>query len=297
MSLLHKPRFGLALSGGGAQGLAHIGVLKVLEEEGIRPDYLAGTSMGGVIAAAYAAGLTPDEIEQIAADISKTRNLLRLADLSLPQQGIFRGERVLEFFEKHLRGCTFAELKIPLILIAVDLNTGQEIHLQEGSVAEALRATVSIAGLFAPVERDGMRLVDGGLLNNLPVDAVRQMGADIVMAVDVDWRKDSIWRAISRLWPLSGVIGGLIVNLGDSLDVTVRQQRAYKLQNAQPDFLVRPGIPDKVTVLTGFNRVAELVAGGEAATRPVLPALEEMLQSHWDWFFTGHSSLRRPASP
>ena len=283
MSMLHKPRFGLVLSGGGAQGLAHIGTLKVLEEAGIRPDYLAGTSMGGVIAAAYAAGLALDEIEHIAADISKTRNLLRLADISLPQQGIFRGERVLNFFEKHLRGCTFAELGIPLTLIAVDLNTGQEIHLQEGSVAEALRATVSIPGLFAPVKRDGMRLVDGGLLNNLPVDAARQMGSDVVLAVDVDWRKDSPWRAISRLWPLSGTIGGLIMNLGDSLDVTVRQQRAYKLQNARPDFLIQPKIPEKVTVLTGFNRVAELAAGGETATRPVLPALEEMLRPRWRW--------------
>ena len=97
ISLLHKPRFGLVLSGGGAQGLAHIGVLKVLEEAGIRPDYLAGTSMGGVIAAAYAAGLTQEEIKNIATDISQTRKLMRLADISLPQHGIIRGERVLDF--------------------------------------------------------------------------------------------------------------------------------------------------------------------------------------------------------
>lgn len=277
-SLFRKPRFGLALSGGGAQGLAHIGVLKVLEEAGIRPDYLAGTSMGGVIAAAYAAGLAPHEIERIAADVSETRNLLRLADLSLPQQGIVRGERILEFFDKHLQGSTFAELKIPLTLIAVDLNTGQEVRLKEGSVAEALRATISIPGLFVPVEHNGMRLVDGGLLNNLPVDAARQMGADVVLGVDVDWRDTSFWQTISRLRLLSGTVGGLIMNLGDSLDVVIQKQRMDKLKNNPPDFLVRPHIPNEVTILTGFNRVAELAHTGETAARPVLPALEKKLR-------------------
>lgn len=283
ISLLHKPRFGLVLSGGGAQGLAHIGVLKVLEEAGIRPDYLAGTSMGGVIAAAYAAGLTQEEIKNIATDISQTRKLMRLADISLPQHGIIRGERVLDFFDKHLRGSTFDNLKIPLTLIAVDLNTGQEVQLKKGSVAEALRATVSLPGVFAPIERDGMRLVDGGLLNNLPVDVVRQMGAEVVLAVDVDGRKDSPWRTISRLWPFSSTVGGLIVNLGDSLDVTIRQQRAYKLKDSPPDFLIQPKIPNKVTVLTGFNRVIEIAAEGEASTRSILPALEDMLRPHWHW--------------
>lgn len=297
LSLQRKPRLGLALSGGGARGLAHIGVLKALEEAGIQPDYLAGTSMGGVIAAAYAAGLKPGEIEQIAADTSRTRNLLRLADLSLPQQGIFRGERLLAFFEQHLQGRTFAELQIPLTLIAVDLNTGQEVHLREGSVTQALRATVSVPGLLAPVVQDGMRLVDGGLLNNLPIDVVRQMGADVVLGVDVDWQNDSIWQALARLKPLSGTIGGLISTLGDSLNVLILQQRAYKLRNAFPEFLVRPDIPAKVTILTGYNRVAELITQGEEATLPVLPALEEVLQSHWDWLFTGRSRRHHSGTP
>ncbi|HWQ90084.1 MAG TPA: patatin-like phospholipase family protein [Clostridia bacterium] len=295
--LLRKPRLGLALSGGGARGLAHIGVLKALEEAGIQPDYLAGTSMGGVIAAAYAAGLKPDEIEQIATDTSRPRNLLRLAGLSLPQQGIFRGERLLTFFEQHLQGRTFAELQIPLTLVAVDLNTGQEVRLREGSVAQALRATVSAPGLLAPVEQDGMRLVDGGLLNNLPVDVVKQMGADVVLAVDVNGRKESIWQSLARLQPLSSTMGGLIMTLGDSLDVLVRQQRVYKLRNASPEFLIQPNIPAEVTILTGYDRVAELITQGEEATRPVLPALEEMLQPHWDWLFTGRSPHRSPTSP
>lgn len=296
LSLQRKPRLGLALSGGGARGLAHIGVLKALEEAGIQPDYLAGTSMGGVIAAAYAAGLKPGEIEEIAADTSRMRNLLRLADLSLPQQGIFRGERLFAFFEQHLQRCTFAELQIPLTLIAVDLNTGQEVRLRSGSVTQALRATVSIPGLIAPVVQDGMRLVDGGLLNNLPVDAVRQMGADVVLGVDVDWQNASNWQTLARLKPISSMMGGLIATLGDSLDLLIRQQRAYKLQNVALEFLVKPNIPEGVTMLTGYHRVAELVVQGEEAIQPILPALEEMLQSHWDWIFIGRSRHRHPTS-
>jgi len=296
LSLQRKPRLGLALSGGGARGLAHIGALRALEKAGIQPDYLAGTSMGGVIAAAYAAGLKPDEIEQIAADTSQTRNLLRLADLSLPQQGIFRGERLLAFFEEHLHGCTFDQLQLPLTLIAVDLNTGQEVRLREGSVAQALRATVSIPGLIAPVVQDGMRLVDGGLLNNLPVDTVREMGADVVLGVDVDWQNDSNWQTLAHLKPISSMMGGLIATLGDSLDLLIRQQRAYKLQNVALEFLVRPNIPEGVTILTGYHRVAELVVRGEESIKPILPALEEMLQSHWDWIFIGRSRHRHPIS-
>jgi NTE family protein len=219
-----------------------------------------------------------------------------LADLSLPQQGIFRGERLLAFFEQHLQGCTFAELQIPLTLIAVDLNTGQEVHLRESSVAQALRATVSVPGLLAPVVQDGMRLVDGGLLNNLPVDVVRQMGADVVLGVDVDWQNDSIWQALAHLKPLSGTVGGLIATLGDSLDLLVRQQRVSKLQNASPEFLVRPNIPAEVTVLTGYNRVVELITQGEEATLPVLPALEEVLQPYRDWRFAGRPR-HRPTLP
>jgi NTE family protein len=281
-NISHKPTLGLALGGGGARGLAHIGVLKALEEYGLRPNYLAGTSMGGVIAAAYAAGIKPDEIEQIASDISKTRNLLRLADLSLPQQGIFRGERLFDFFEEKLQKQTFADLQIPLALVSVDLNSGQEVHFKEGSVAQALRASVSVPGLFAPVEYRGMRLVDGGLLNNLPADVVKRMGADIVIAVDVNWRKDSVWKSLAHLPPISGTVGGLVSVLGDSLDVLLQHQSAHKSNMSNPDFLVQPVIPAGVTTLTGYDQVAELVLSGEQAINPITPALGEIMELRRD---------------
>ena len=129
--MLHKSKLGLALSGGGARGLAHIGVLKSLEEVGIQPDYLAGTSMGGVIAAGYASGLGPGELEQIANEHSAARKLLRMADPAITINGLFQGGRLLKFFEQYLNGSTFDDMRIPLTLVAVDLNSGQEVPCEE----------------------------------------------------------------------------------------------------------------------------------------------------------------------
>ncbi len=181
----NRPSVGLALSGGGARGLAHIGVLRALEREGIPVDYLAGTSMGGVIAAGYAAGMSSADLERESLAITQKRHMVHLADPGLPNGGLIQGERVLAFFKKEFGDKTFAELNLPLAVVAVDLNSHQEVVLREGPVALALRATTSLPGLFKPVEINGMRLVDGGVLNNLPVDGVSQMGAEVLIAVDI----------------------------------------------------------------------------------------------------------------
>ncbi|MEN8172805.1 MAG: patatin-like phospholipase family protein [Chloroflexota bacterium] len=283
----HKPKLGLALSGGGARGLSHIGVLRALEKAGLQPDYLSGTSMGGAIAAAYAAGSSPADLEALALELTTTRNLLRLADLTIPRKGLFQGGRLLAFFEEQLKGITFNELRVPLVLVAVDLNSGKEIHLSEGSVAEAVRATISIPGLLAPVEDNGRRLVDGALLNNIPVDVVRQMGADVTIAVDVYASSEgaSFWQELGRKRFLSGTIGELIAVLGDSLDLLIHQQSVNRLDKNPPDFLLLPDIPTGVSVVTGFNRAADLIAQGEESARPILSDLEAALQPQrrWPW--------------
>lgn len=273
-------KLGVALSGGGARGLAHIGVLRALENANIQPDFLAGTSMGGVIAAGYAAGLSPDDLEQISLEYASVRKLWRLADPTLPRRGLFQGERLRAFFEQHLHGCTFADLHIPLTLIAVDLNSGQEILIQDGLVSEAVRATVSIPGLLAPVERNGQRLVDGGLLNNLPVDAAQSMGADITLGVDVYTTSEgsAIWQNLGQTRVISQTIGELIVVLGDSLDLLIHQQSMNKLQKNPPDFLISPDIPADVTALTGYHRAADLITLGEEAATAILSDLKASLK-------------------
>ena len=279
----HKPKLGLALSGGGARGLAHIGVLKVLKEVNIQVDYLAGTSMGGVIAAAYASGMTVEEIKAIADEYSDTRTLMHLADPTIPRRGLFKGEQLEAFFRRHIRNYNFKNLRIPLTLVAVDLNSGQEVHLNKGEVASAIRATVSVPGLLAPVERDGQRLVDGGLLNNVPVDVARDMGADVVVAVDVSTRNEntSYWRLLSEKRWISRTVGGLIAVLGDSLELLIRQQSLNKLRKSPPDFLLAPQIPPDVTVISGYDRVDDLIRLGEEAARPLIDDILRSLSPRW----------------
>ena len=144
------PKIGLALSGGGARGLAHIGVLKVLEREGIPVGYLAGTSMGGVIAAGYAAGLDAAYLEQVAMRMSRWRNLLPLVDRSLPGLGLVKGERVRDYLASHVGEMTFDQLRIPLTLVAVDLLSGGEVVLRSGVVADAVEPPSPCRGSLRP---------------------------------------------------------------------------------------------------------------------------------------------------
>ena len=275
-----QPKIGLALSGGGARGLAHIGVLKVLEREGIPVNLLAGTSMGGVIAAGYAAGLDAAYMEQEALHMGRWRNLLPLVDRSLPGLGLMKGERVREYFVRHLGDKTFADLRVPLALVTVDLLSGEEVILSSGLVADAVRATVSLPGALAPVRLDGRLLVDGGLLNNIPADVVRRMGADLVVAVDVS----------ARLNGLSGLLEAegrgtsllqiplIIESLQRSLGIMETWIWSRRLAEARPEVVIRPDVGEGVTSFAGFHRATEIIAAGEAAAEAALPMIKESLK-------------------
>ncbi len=270
---------GLALSGGGARGTAHIGVLKVLERECIPIDFVAGTSMGGVIAAGCAAGLGAEYMEREAVRMGQLRNLLGLLDHSLSGPGLVNGGRILRYFAQHLGEMSFDELAIPLALVAADLERGEEVILQSGSVVEAIRATVSMPGLFTPFRTNGRLLVDGGVTNPLPVDIVRRMGADVVIAVDV-------LRGFESLSSLSEAIGQalsltraplVIEILIRSLSIMQKQICALKTQEAAPEVLIRPALSSEITPFGGSTRVRECIAAGEKATELALPHLCKLL--------------------
>ncbi len=274
------PRIGLVLSGGGARGLAHIGVLKVLEREGIPIDFLAGTSMGGVIAAGYAAGLGPEFMAAEAQRMGRLRNLITLVDRSLSSLGLVEGKQVWEYFARRLGEATFDELRIPLALVAVDLYRGQEVVLRQGQVADAVRATISIPGVFSPVPLDGCLLVDGGVLNNLPVDVVREMGAEIVIAVDV-----SAGAELPPYAPFEGngrfplaQIPQIIETLKRTVNIMENRLTGYKLAEAQPEVVIRPALGG-ITVLGSFGRATEVIAVGEEAAVAALPQLREALEA------------------
>ena len=276
-----QPKIGLALSGGGARGLAHIGVLKVLEREGIPVDFLAGTSMGGVIAAAYASGLSVDYIEKEALRMGRLRNLITLLDRSLPRRGLVEGQKVQEYLTTHLGDKTFEEMKIPLSLVAVDLISGQEVVLNSGSVVDAVRATVSLPGVFAPFRLGDYLLVDGGVLNNLPADVVRHTGADVVIAVDVSTGVNGLSRLLEveqQGLPLTQ-LPLIIETLRRTVGIMEGQIMAYKLQEANPEILIHPALDDSITLFNGFPRAAEIIALGEEAAREAVPRIRQALQS------------------
>ena len=180
----NEKKIGYALGGGSARGLFHIGVLNVLEENDIYPDVIAGTSMGSIIGALYASGLTAGEIKQIAIEMD-WKHLIRLADVTVPLSGLIQGKRIISLLKSILRDMTFSQLKIKFACVATDLINGEQVVFQEGSLIEAIRASISIPAIFTPVKLNGRYLVDGGLVNVVPVSVCRDMGADFVIGVNV----------------------------------------------------------------------------------------------------------------
>ena len=177
-----KPRaIGLALSGGATHGAAHIGVLQVLEREGISPAIVAGTSVGAIIGAAYVAGVPLAQMSHLFSQ-ARWPNLLNIAWRG--SLGIFDTEPLAAFIHTHIGDRTFEKLPRPFAVVACDILTGQRVVLKSGPLALAVRASAAIPGLFCPIEINGQLLVDGSVVDNLPVGVVREMGADYVIAVD-----------------------------------------------------------------------------------------------------------------
>lgn len=285
MSLNANPlpfKVGLALGGGGARGLAHIGVLKVLHSAGIPIDAVAGTSMGGIIGALVAAGVTVDQMLEELQLHGTPREIFKLVDVRITRGGLLKGARIYNYLAEKLGDTlTFADLAIPLGLVAVDVLTGREVILQKSWVVDAVRATISVPGFFEPVDYGPYRLVDGGVLNNVPVDVARRLGADFVIAVDV---MPSFRRNTPGQPPVVGPIAHrpLPKNMNDLAHVITVMLAAItelKLQDTPPDVLIEPELPNDIGLLTGFERWSEAVAAGEAAAEAALPQITALLEA------------------
>lgn len=268
---LRKPVIGLALGGGGARGLAHIGVLKVLEREHINISCLSGTSMGGIVAACYAAGMP---LNQLALEAERLGNLTRLIDLFDRQFHLFSGLFTNGGVQKYLARLfgehrTFESLSIPLALTAVDNRTGCEVVLQSGDLLAAVNATMALPGVVAPVQIGEYLLSDGGTLNNVPADLVRSMGAEHVIAVNVS---PAVHELIinSRLVPAAATAVWRANNIANAA-ITVA-----KLRKAQPDLILFPEIHSKITTLTGFKFARDIISAGERAACQALPELYQI---------------------
>jgi NTE family protein len=307
-----RPKIGLVLGGGGARGAAHVGVLKVLEENRIPVDFVVGTSMGSIVGGLYAAGRSPEEIDQVFHEINwvdlfadwptqdwlsfrRKRDLERYIDIEfgagfkkgfkLPR-GFIAGQKLGFELRKHtfaVAGVSdFNRLALPYRAVAADINTGEVVVFDKGNIAEAIRASMSLPGVFPPVELDGRILIDGGIVNNVPVDVARKMGADIVIAVDVG-------TPLGTVTPDASLLGFFNQFIGVVTEDNVRKSKAMI---GEKDLLIRPELGD---ITSGsFPRVYDAMAIGEATARAMTEQLRRYSVSEEEYqaFRKRHRSYR-----
>jgi NTE family protein len=285
-----KLKVGVALGGGGARGLAHIGVLKVLEKNGIQIDCLAGTSIGAVIAAAYAQGMSAEDIENEAVKFSKIGHLVSLLDPNPSRRGFLEGNRVKKYLQSLFEPSqSFENLKIPLIINAVDLNTCREIAMSEGPLLPAILGTIAVPGLFPPALHNDHMLIDGGVLNNVPTSHMKSIGADFVIAVDVltDPIQESSREAVSSRNHFPVPLPVFFIELYRALIIMSSQTTRMQLESNPPDILIHPDIPADITMFLGFLQIHEVIAAGERSALQALGQIEELLK-------TGRVSEEKP---
>ncbi len=269
-----RPSLGLALGGGGARGLAHIGILKVLEQENIPIDCMSGTSMGGIITAAYAVGHSMDDLKVEAIKMGELPFMLKLVDWELPVTGLLAGSRIEEYLAKQLgKDTTFESLPIPIALTAVDVYSAKEIVFSSGNLIDGVRATMALPGVVEPLQKEGQLLVDGGVLNNVPADLVRKMGAEIVIAVDVslDIHDQSAWDNMG--------MPKFALHKWRTSTITIAALTEANMRQAKPELILRPKILPGITTITGFRHAAEIIAAGENAAREALPQIRQLTKA------------------
>lgn len=268
MNTRPRPKVGLALGAGGARGLAHIGVLKALEAHQVPIDYVAGSSMGSFIGALYANGIAPQMMEKLALHLKRKHWL----DFTVPHLGFVAGEKVRQLIHLLTHGKTFAELAIPLAVVATDIETGERVVFREGWVAQAVRASIAIPGIFVP-ERVGDRLlVDGGVIDRVPTTVAREMGADIVIAVDV--AQFDVKMKVNNIYDV----------IAQTIDVMEREILRYRILSA--DVVIRPNVGHYSSI--AYHAVKEIIAEGERMALEHIAEIK-LLIDNWGESVAGES--------
>src|SRR5271166_7173468 len=249
---------GIALGGGFARGIAHIGVLKVLEQENIPVDYMAGTSVGAIIGALYCAGMTPTELE----DMAPTLRFSDFARWTLSRYGFCNSDRMVRLFARTLRKPTFEELAIPLAITATDFRTGEAVVFTKGRLVDPIRASCAYPGMFLPVEIDGRSYIDGMLAYGVPTTPLRHMGADRVVGIYLS----AHWNNARPPRHVFEVIGQCF---------SIAQSKLSESWMKDANLVIEPDVSG--FTYDCFERTPELIAAGEAAMRAALPQVREML--------------------
>jgi NTE family protein len=257
-----KPvRIGLALGGGAARGFAHVGVIAVLEEAGLRPQLVVGTSAGSLVAALYASGKTSAQLQQTALNMEE----VAITDWMLPifGRGMFRGDALARYVNELVANRLMENMAIPLGIVATDLNSGQAVLFQRGDTGTAVRASSAVPAVFVPVKINGREYVDGGLVSPVPVRFARQMGADVVIAVDISSP------------PEANLAGDTLQILLQTFAIMGKSINQYELKDA--DVVVRPSLAGLKSA--DFSARQRAIDSGRAAMLAALPQLKARLEA------------------
>lgn len=282
-----KKKTGLALGSGAARGLAHIGVLKVLEAEGIEIDCITGSSVGSVVGACYASGASLEELERISLDLT----IYKLISFTLPRRGLIDCEKISALISPFVGGLRFEDLSIPLGIVATEIDTDALKVFCSGDILQAIQASVAVPGVLQPVILNRHVYVDGGVKDPVPVEAARNLGADIVIAVNLNHyvTTASLLRAIKdredhsdlflRLKRLFSSNNNVIFDIvGRSLDIMQREITIHRFESSKPDVTICPEIGH--LRLTDFDKAEELILAGEKAAQAAIPQIRRVLEKN-----------------
>jgi NTE family protein len=252
-----KEKVALVLGGGAARGFAHVGVIKVLEANGVMPDVIVGTSAGSLVGALYASGMNAFELQRVALSVDEST----FADWTLAGRGLIRGEAIAQFVNTQLKQATIEKLPRGLAIVATDLRTGEPIVFQRGDTGTAVRASSAVPGIFNPVRIGDRDYVDGGLTHPVPAAVARRLGADVVIAVDISAKPDGR--------DLSGTVDVLLQTF------TIMGARVAQYELAAADVVIRPAIGQMRGV--DFSSRSLAILEGEKSAQAALPQIKARL--------------------
>ncbi|RPF56099.1 patatin-like phospholipase family protein [Aquisalibacillus elongatus] len=257
---MSRPKIGLALGSGGARGFSHLGVIKILEKEGIPIDYIAGSSMGALVGAFYGAGQSVEHLYQLALTFKRKYFM----DFIVPKMGLVQGERIKSYIRMFTYNKNLEDFDIPVSIVTTDIYSGEKVIFKEGDAATAVRASISIPGVFVPEKVDQRLLVDGGVIDRIPVSVVKDMGADIVIAVDC-----SKFEKNTEIYSIYDIIM-------QSIDIMQNEITNYRMVDA--DVVMRPEVYTYSS--RNYTQVSEIIQKGEEEAIQHVESIKKVIS---DW--------------
>jgi NTE family protein len=262
----NKPKIGLVLGSGGARGLAHVGVLKILEENKIKPDFIIGVSMGAVIGACYSLGVSTEELEEESLSFTKGKIFKHVFDLANPRNSLIQGKKIEKYFKNFIKNKKFSDCHIPFSILATNLSTGDELVIEKGDITSAVMASCSVPGIFPPVKIGEHYYIDGGVVNPTPVDLAEKKKADLIIGVDL-----TIRRTVEVENPR------ILTTLLQTYEIIRRQAVEFKFKNLNKSaIIIKPKFKGIVDSFKFFD-AAKFVMIGEEAARERIEEIKNML--------------------